>query len=170
MNGKNTIGGNFVGLVHEFLLVPKNKLDSFYDDYVWDESGFNAEKSGVTDYIEVDDDLIQYVMDSLNWIPSYNPSKTESGFGLNYYGITLIRQDGALVAKNIFNSWADLFSHGPDVLELRGSFSWEDDNLESGSYETLKFARNDLVGIFRKLALYAEEVLIGELNLLHLGL
>ena len=51
--------------VHEFILVSKDKADFSFWDYVWDETGFNAQKSGVLDYVEVHDDIIEYIMDSL---------------------------------------------------------------------------------------------------------
>lgn len=156
--------------VHEFILVSKDKADFSFRDYVWDKNGFNAQKSSVSDYVEVNDDFIEYIMDSLEWIPTYNPSKREKGYGLNYYGVTLIREDGALLAMNIFKSWADLFSNGPDILELRGAFTWQTEDQESGHYETIKVARNEIVDVFKKLTSFAEQVMNGELYLLHLGI
>jgi hypothetical protein len=53
--------------------------------------------------VDIHDDLIQYINDSLQWIPTINPSIPESGYGLNIHGITLIDEHGAVLMGNIFN-------------------------------------------------------------------
>ena len=131
----------------------------------------------------VHDDLLHYIADTLKWIPTYNPARQLPHTGLCWYGPTVIRKDGAEVAEKVFTLWAELFACGPRELKLTGRFSWEAENdrasdwyerVKPGSagYEHLVLNRDEVVGKFRALASYAEEVRRsgGEYYILHLGI
>src|SRR5690348_15303189 len=74
--------------------------------------------------VRLDDDLVVYMLDTLNWIPTINPSNPTQwkGWGLNYYGPTVISKVGAPKAARIFGLWADLLDEGPDEYSLTSGY------------------------------------------------
>src|SRR5262249_7519207 len=113
-----------------------------------------------------------YLLDSLIWLPSYNPAKQEPTAGLCRWGPTIILTDGAVTACRIFTAWADLFNAGPPVLHLTGDRSYlEDEPRNEGAYERLEFDRDETVDRLRLLAHYADKVAGSghDLYILHLG-
>ncbi|PGM49020.1 hypothetical protein [Bacillus sp. AFS053548] len=117
-----------MGLEHEFYLVP----DTVNVSRIWKL----RENNNDIESVRIHDDIIQYIMDSLNWIPSKNPSISGNlnRKGLNYYGETLFEQQASEKIIAIFTSWRDLFINGPKVLKLRGVFVYGEDD-EDGDYE-----------------------------------
>src|SRR3712207_6567195 len=100
------------GLNHEFLLVSRKEHEySEYMNFINDPSA-----------IEIHDDLLGYIADTLKWIPTYNPAKSEKCAGLCWYGPTVIQSEGARIAAQIFRAWAELLSCGPRELQLTGSW------------------------------------------------
>ena len=106
-----------MSLEHEFFLVPNTV---FYQELM----GNNEKTPDIIDSIDIPDDLIQYIADSLNWIPCKNPaiSMTKEDTGINYYGVTLFDQTSAATMKSIFTAWHSLFTNSPEKLELTGEF------------------------------------------------
>src|SRR5688500_4352001 len=89
------------GLEHDFLLLSTREHP--YTDYMKWINHRNA--------IRIDDDIMHYMQDTLNWITCYNPAqKMRKHKGLNSYGPTVIKEDGAVDAEKLFTTWADLFS------------------------------------------------------------
>ena len=113
-----------MGLEHEFFLVTYDE----YEEMSYNEYCFPLEDT--SNVILLHDDIVQYIQDTLRWIPSINPAiNYERGFGLNNYGITLFDKEGAEVISKIAKVWADLFSNGPATLKLTGNYGWiTDDN------------------------------------------
>jgi hypothetical protein len=66
--------------------------------------------------VRLHDDLIQYMVDTLAWIPTTNPSRRHAHRGLCLCGVTIIDTAGAAVAERVFPAWADLFAAGPPIL------------------------------------------------------
>jgi len=117
--------------------------------------------------------VIQYIYDTLRWIPSINPARNcERGFGLNNYGITLIDKEGAEVILKIAKAWADLFSNGPSILRLTGNYGCitNDKGIEEGNYEIIEVNRDELVESFRKLQLFSEKVMLNQFFIIHHGI
>jgi hypothetical protein len=73
-----------MSLTHEFFLV--NSEFELKDRYEW----YRTNRYTWGDKAVLSDDIILYMMDFLNWIPSYNPETKENGNGLNYHGLTVI--------------------------------------------------------------------------------
>jgi hypothetical protein len=147
---------------HTFLLLPD--LDTGYADYM---RFLNDPRA-----IEIKDDLLDCVWDTLTWIPSVNPSNPTrwEGHGLNRFGPTVINREGAAKAAAVFGSWAALLAEGPETLELRGCWIRVGGEPETeGHYERLRFSRDSVVGAFRAIAEYAEKAKTGKFYLLHLG-
>ncbi|RNB92507.1 coagulation factor 5/8 type-like protein [Brevibacillus fluminis] len=118
-----------MSLTHEFFLI-SNDFDLNYryewyrtNRYTWDEKS------------EVSDDIIQYMMDFLNWLPSYNPETKESDKGLNYYGVTVINKPGAEKLIKILGKWLKLIEEAPDTFSIRGDIVWKEEENEEGYWE-----------------------------------
>ena len=152
-----------MSLNHDFLLVDR-ALDG-----EWEPMRFVNDPRA----IQMPDDLVWYMFDTLKWIPTHNPSTKTACRGLNMVGPTLIEQDGAGIAKRVFQAWADLFSNGPHTLELTGAYSWVDGRpVGTGEYEHLEYSRDDTVEVLQAVANYAAEIQIanGRLYLYHGGI
>ena len=63
-----------------------------YDEY--EEKGYDGyylPNEDLSNVIVIYDDIIQYIGDTLAWIPSINPCNNyKKGFGINNYGITFL--------------------------------------------------------------------------------
>lgn len=152
------------GLNHDFLLLSTREHP--YSDYMkW----INHRKA-----ISIHDDVMHYMHDTLNWIMCYNPAnKMMKHKGLNFYGPTVIKKDGAVDAEKIFSTWASLFSIGPKRIRLTGAYSWiEGESKETGSYSEIKIDRAAVVDRLRTVAKYSKSVADsnGKLFILHLGI
>jgi hypothetical protein len=161
-----------MSLNHDFLLLDRAT------DGEWELSRFINDPR----VIHLHDDLVRYLGDTLDWIPTINPARGEPHQGLCMWGPTLIEAEGAEVAERVFAAWADLFSASPPILSLAGNFSWatSDDVRPSreraaqleGGYDQLKFNRDEVVGILQQLALWCRQVRSGDgkLYLYHGGI
>jgi hypothetical protein len=150
------------GLDHDFLLL--STQDCSYTDYMkW----INNPRA-----IQIPDDVVGYIKDSLNWITCHNPGKRMIKHkGLNWYGPTIIKEDGAIVAHKILGAWATLFSNGPSTLRLTGSYV-RIEGEETGSYSVIKIDRDEIVERLTTLADYTNQVAESRdrLFVLHLGI
>jgi hypothetical protein len=109
--------------------------------------------------IKVHDNFVRYILDTLNWIPTFNPATKLPCRGLNMWGPTLIEQDGAVVAERVFRAWARLLENSPVTLELTGGYSWRDgEPEESGKYERLQYSRDEIVSLMHTLADYSAKI------------
>lgn len=120
--------------------------------------------------ITLHDDFVFYISDTLDWIPSYNPSRKRRQKGLNLYGLTVLDQEGCRQAEEIFNEWATLISLGPRRIRLRGPYECVDN--APGRYSRLEFSRSSLISKLQKLAALCHEVAVsrGEVILAHRGI
>jgi hypothetical protein len=160
--GQPNIGAIVAGLFHDFLLLSLA------------EHPFTSYAKFINDprAVRLHDDFIGYLLDSLIWLPSYNPAKQEPTTGLCRWGPTIIHTDGAVTACRIFNAWADLFNAGPPILHLTGDWTYlEGEPSNEGAYERLEFDREETVDRLRLLARYADKVAGSghDLYILHLG-
>jgi hypothetical protein len=152
------------GIHHDFLLLSSREYS--YTDYLkW------INNPGA---LQVDDDVLTYIQDTLSWITCHNPARRMTKHkGLNFYGPTVIKKDGATDAASIFGAWANLFSAGPKSIELTGNYGWiEGENKETGSYSKIYMDRDAIVEIFKELANFSRQVVESndELFILHLGI
>lgn len=144
-----------MALVHKFKLVLKTEENDFYKEKTNRNIQTNVLSNG--EQIELSDNIILYILDSLNWVPTYSSLDSGMKYGLNYHGMTYITQEGASIMKKIIKSWASLFSNAPEFFEITGLYTWED-NAEQGKYEKISIKRDEIVDVFTKLAHYAEQV------------
>jgi hypothetical protein len=154
-------------LNHEFFLVTHNE----YEEMSYD--GDYLSSVGLGNIISIHDDIIQYINDTLRWVPSINPAMNyEKGLGLNNYGITLFDKEGAEVIFKIAKAWAYLFSNGPSALKLTGNYGWitNDKGIAEGNYELIEVIRDELIESFRKLQLFSEKVISDKYFIIHHGI
>ncbi|KRE34364.1 hypothetical protein [Paenibacillus sp. Soil522] len=85
--------------------------------------------------VELSDDIIQYMMDFLNWMPSYNPETKESGHGLAYHGLTVIHKTGAEKLIRVLDKWLKLIDEAPDTFSYRGDIIWKEEENGEGYWE-----------------------------------
>ncbi|AQU79551.1 hypothetical protein AJGP001_09900 [Planococcus faecalis] len=154
-----------MSLEHEFSLVTKTVA---YKDLM----RRNEKNLDIIDSIDIPDDLIQYIADSLNWIPCKNPaiSMTREETGINYYGVTLFDQTSAATMKSIFSAWHSLFTNSPEKLELTGEFVLSSKKNILGTHERLIFSRDDVLELLERLLSMIERLDEGNLYLYHLGI
>lgn len=148
--------------MHDFLLLPEKSND--YSDYM--------QHLKDPKLLKLNDDLVLYIWDTLSWIPTINPANRAEwgGYGLNYYGPTVINKVGAPKAARIFRRWAALFGEGPAELQLTGGFECkEGEPSSSGQYAVVTTARDSVVKIFVQIAELAEQAATGESFVLHWG-
>src|SRR5690242_19564593 len=108
-----------MSMLHEFGILSKSDKD-YADKRAWRKIDFHELRRLMRPVAELDDDIINYLSDSLVWIPVFDPFNQGERHGLNQYGITVITKSGAQTAGRIFTAWADLFALSPDELNLTG--------------------------------------------------
>ncbi|MGK4001159.1 hypothetical protein WMF31_00940 [Sorangium sp. So ce1036] len=122
--------------------------------------------------IQIHDDLLRYIIDTLEWIPSLNPARKRRGSGLNLYGPMVITNVGAATTRRIFQSWVRLFSCSPPVLRLYGPWSEVVGKAGTGRRLTRRYRRDDVISRLRSLVLLCRRIERGgsKLYLLHMGI
>lgn len=144
---------------HEFV-VEDNR--SSYLSFTWDSNG-RLYREGLTeaDYVSFDDEFIMYINDSLNWIPTWNPSTKEMGNGLNNYGVTIIDEQNLITFKGIIQAWMNMFEFATEIIVLTDQI---------GHYEKLEYDKSDLLKKLKKLIELADRALNEDKCILHLGI
>lgn len=156
-----------MGQDHEFYLVSYSELEEMGHE------GYYLPTEDLSNVVLIHDDIIQYIQDTFNWVPSINPSiNYQKGFGLCNYGITLFDKEGAEVIFKLAKSWADLFSSGPTTVKLTGNYILTRNGkyFPEGKYEVIEIPKDKLIGNFRKLQLFSKKVISGDYLILHHGI
>lgn len=149
-----------MGLEHEFYLIPDTtELTDFY-----------LSKKNILDSVVINDDVILYILDSLYWIPSKNPSSRNQiiGKGLNYYGLTLFEKQSSEALVGVFSAWKSLFKNAPEAIELTGNFVFSDS--EEGKYEKIIVDREELITQLNKILSMSRLLAEGNYYLYHCGI
>ncbi|MED3124614.1 coproporphyrinogen III oxidase [Bacillus wiedmannii] len=159
-----------MALQHEFVFVSNEKRLDF-KGIDWIELCFlYKEEATIDECIVLSDELIVYLLDFIHWIPVYYPAKRAEGFGIHYYGITKIEQQGAVIAEQLFCSLVNMFSLAPETIELAGQFRWENDDSTDGEYERYVFDRDGLCRDLNSFIHLLRRVKNGEGYILHYGI
>lgn len=155
-----------MGLEHEFYLISNTSdVKNFWM--------YKENSNSVIDSVVIHDDLINYIFDSLEWIPSKNPelSGTPKGRGLNFHGVTLFDKQSSESLIRILSSWRDLFKSAPNTLELTGDFVYDDINEQIlGEYEKLVFNRDEVITLFEKVIAMSVYLAEDDYYLYHCGI
>ncbi|NMO97690.1 hypothetical protein [Paenibacillus lemnae] len=143
--------------VHEFVIENRSDVEnSSYLTYTRDSNGdLYREGLIVIEYTSIDDEFIEYINDSLNWISTWNPSTEQNGMGLNHIGVTLIDGSNLITFKGIIQSWADMLKYAPQKIILNRSYC---------------ILKSDLLKKLGKLVHLIERAEIETKCILHLGI
>ncbi|MCI3923530.1 hypothetical protein MO973_25210 [Paenibacillus sp. TRM 82003] len=148
---------------HEFVLFP---------DTI-DVSDYQLVQGHAIAMAYVHDDLINYIYDSLVWIPSKNPFEKEGALptrrGLNLYGLTLFERHASEALIGIFSSWRDLFGQGPNLLELT-VYGENKRQRDAEGRLVLRLDRDEVIGEFEKVISMARRLQEGGFNMMHFGI
>ncbi|EFH83320.1 hypothetical protein [Ktedonobacter racemifer] len=164
-----------MGMQHKFWLLREDQ----YTYTVWQDLASQCDAP-----VSLHEDILRYFFDSLQWIPTLNPAKPglPTGYGLNWWGPTIINQTGGSVFYRVWSAWSQLLSCGPEKLRLQGAFTWqwpfpesehllEEDQIHIlGCYETLDINRDELISICTTFAGFGEQAATGEFFILHEGI
>lgn len=152
-----------MALIHEFVLLTQEECQ---EEVILNDIRANK------DVLEIHDDIILYIFDSLKWVPqALSGYSNERKYGLNYHGITEIDKEGAIVLYNILKAWSDMFKNSPPMLTLTGIYSWtEGENINTGAYEVIELDRDKVIGQFNKLTSFTEKVINNNCKILHFGI
>ena len=78
---------------------------------------------GEEEKIHIDDNLILYIIETLEWVDTFYFLKTrEKRKGLNYYGNTYFEGDNVKKLKRILFYWKELFREARDKFEIASDF------------------------------------------------
>ena len=91
--------------------------------------------------VNIPDDFINYIKDSLFWIVSSWNGKTLKS-GLPYYGEALISDEELVKFKTILEKWRGLFSLGTEEINLTGDFL-----IDEMKYEKVIYKKCELLNI-----------------------
>ena len=73
--------------------------------------------------VHIEDNLILYIFDTLNWIDTFSDLKTnDTEKGLNYHGVTYFKGDSIRKLKKIIFYWKELFNIAEKKFELMGIY------------------------------------------------
>lgn len=117
----------------------------------------------------IDDKFIRYISDIMMWVPTYNPDKDEVGYGLNYWGNTVIDKLGCDNLIKIFEGWKLIIGSAPKKIALKGAFCW-DEEKENGYFEKIQFDKKNLIETINKLILFGNKVKKGKYIIYHMGI
>lgn len=146
---------------HEFLVVDARKFSP--RDY--------AKFCGTRDCATLPDDVCRYIADSLEWIPTFNPTVNDHPpqFGLNFHGPTAILPEHASHTAAIFKAWADLFRQAPASFELTVNSEHQTKSKEPRP-SRFEVDRDSTVRALSNISAMATQVSRGDHFLLHFGL
>lgn len=140
------------------------------DNVSWNENGVVINGLEVSPQASIDDELINYFNDSLDWIKSIGPSKSFSGNGLDRYGYTIIRDRESLVTfKSIISSWKNLFNNAPTKLTITGNYGWVAGS-DKGHYEKVSFRRYEIIESLNNLIEVIDMALETNQCVIHFGI
>lgn len=155
-----------MGLNHEFILVKKDNFElRKYKDCI------NFKKN-----LEIHDDLIGHMHDTLEWIPSIFLSgyKKKNDKGLMRYGVTVIESQNAYRFVDIIHAWMNLLSLAPtNTFQLSDGLMLEQDGLsvvEPRRFDMFDVEREHVLEILDQCDVIKTEMSEKDYVILHLGI
>ena len=148
--------------MHDFYLIKQTETqDEDFFEYFWrDKDNY---KDLIIEYIGLEDNIVDYIYESLTWIPCRIPSMSgmPETMGICELGVTLFDKHSAPSLISIFTAWRDLFKNGPEIIEKLRFFNEED---------TLSFERDDTIERFEKIISMSKQMSEGNLYIYHCGI
>jgi hypothetical protein len=148
---------------HNFFFIKGKIKYSTFHEYL------NVESDAI-----LHDDIIRYIRDSFQWVPSIQvslPYKRET-YGLHEYGINIISSNGSEIFYNVISAWKDLFSQAPQTFEINLGVLCDHEGIAKYPIEFRKITiqRDLLLENLHKLSECAKKAANGEGYILHLGM
>ena len=154
--------------MHEFYLIKKTEKqdDIFFLNFYRNRENL---KDIIVDSISVDINVIDYIFDSLTWIPCMNPAfpGNPQQVGINHIGITLFDEHSAASLISIFTAWINLFKNGPSVIQKLIYFL---DYHENSDDDLLSFERDATIEKFEKIISMSKQLSEGNCYIYHCGI
>jgi len=152
-----------LGLYHEFFLINQ-------EDY--DYEGYKKFYNNKNESLSFEDFIYRYIIETLKWIPTYNPSTKKNGLGLNSYGVTIIKKEGSIMLDKILRGWIQIFSCIPTKsIILTGSWYSVDKKTSLVQFEKEKLKKEEILFMLQQLQQYCKKVNSSENNyILHFGI
>jgi hypothetical protein len=156
-----------MALIHDFYLAPtdlKSKRDII--EYV------DSIKELALGHVGIHDDLINYMSDTLNWVPMKNTPFTKRSIemGLDHYGMTILDEDSVTSLKEVLSGWKMIFSSAPKIIELTGSYYTIEGEDWEGEYEKLHFERDLILEQLNTLLSFIDEIEKNGHKIYHMGI
>lgn len=150
---------------HEFILVNKilNKVE--IDDLINDF--FNVHSLNLYNCVSINDHIILYILDTLNFVKFKWPSG-EVKNELAYYGYSIIEGDEIKKIREIFKGWKIIFNEGNSIITLTGLYTVLGENTE-GEYEEIKIEKRKIIKCFDDLINICDIAYKNSYSILHLG-
>jgi len=143
-------------LIHEFVLADKIISYKQIKDYY---------------HVSINDDIILYMKDSFAWIPTFWNSFDNKKISLNYYGVTIFRDEGIAVLKSIMSAWKQLFANAPNHFAITGSYtSIEGEEISSGKYEKIQIKKENIIQMLTKMINLCEQAINEKVFIIHFGI
>lgn len=154
-----------MGLIHEFFLVPRTVN---YQELVTR----SVKQEMIIDSVDVPDDFIQYIADTLKKVPSKNPAlaKNSDQQGINYHGVTLFDQQSAKILKPILVVWQSTLQVSPEDIKVIRKLSVSPSPKKSEDTMQIALPRKEVLELLEKLIAMMERLEKGNLSLYHLGI
>ncbi|MGF7033595.1 hypothetical protein J2T17_004543 [Paenibacillus mucilaginosus] len=121
-----------MSLSHDFFLIPEEVI--IKDGVEWYLNNRDTWKYKV----HISDLIMDYMFDTFQWIPTYNPITGAEANGLNIYDLTWIKEPGINKSIRILSHWIGLMREAPDSFWIGGKAIWKEDGQE-GFWEEAKY-------------------------------
>lgn len=119
----------------------------------------------------ISDDVINYIRDSLKWVPTYWECIDKKTCDINYYGKTIFVTDGITVLRQIICAWRELFYLAPKLITLKGNFVFSDCESESnGGYEEIHISQADIIKTLNSMVSICDKALMSGCYIVHFGI
>ena len=139
-----------MALVHQFAIIPKDSNEKFI--------------SADMDIIEISDNLIQYLEDSLQWIYSkWNGKEMKSG--ISYYGFSIIESGEIEKLIKIIEQWKRLFELAPTEFFITGEFL-----PEENKYKKIYIKKEDMLRTLSSWIVLCKTAIKKDYKILHNGI
>ncbi|MGY3745826.1 hypothetical protein ACWN8P_01095 [Vagococcus salmoninarum] len=123
--------------------------------------GFTLEKQDET--IQLDVDLLNYMLDSLYWInTTWVDSKTHQGFDM--FGVSTISEDIPKF-KHIISSWINVFELGTDKITLTVDF-----DIHKLDFQRVTFNKKDVLKTLMQIVSLCDKAISTQDSIMVLGI
>lgn len=139
-----------MALVHQFAIISKESTIKIV--------------SADMDCVEIPDDILEYIADTLEWITSSWNGK-ELKQGISYYGFSIIEGDEIIKLMTLIQKWKELFELAPGSFRLTGSFS-----VSEKDYEKKEVYKSDIIKTFDSWLRLCKKALDTNSKILHNGI